>query len=86
MKRTREVAVLLGSAMIMLSLAACGGEKGPAEKAGRKVDESVEKAADKIEEAGKKMEEAAEETGEKMKELKEEAGKKLEEAGESMQE
>jgi predicted small lipoprotein YifL len=52
------------AAMLMLGLAACE-KKGPAEKAGAKVDQAVdsvkdtgEKAADKVEEAADKVKDA----------------------------
>ena len=41
-------------------------EKGPAEKAGEKIDKAVEEAADAIEDAGDSMEEAGEKIEEKM--------------------
>lgn len=47
--------VLGGSAAAALS--GCE-EKGPAEKAGEKVDDALEKAGDKIEDAGDKVEDA----------------------------
>jgi hypothetical protein len=47
-------AVLLGFALA--GLAAC--EKGPAEKAGEKMDNAAKKAGDKIENAGDKVKDA----------------------------
>ncbi len=41
-----------------LFLTACQDEQGPAEKAGKEIDEAVEKAGDKVEEAGDEVEEA----------------------------
>lgn len=43
--------------MIIVSFTACKKE-GPAERAGKKIDETVEKAGDKIEEAGDKVKES----------------------------
>ena len=47
-------AVLLGFALV--GLTAC--EKGPAEKAGAKIDNAAKKAGDKIEDAGDKVKDA----------------------------
>ncbi|WP_346187717.1 hypothetical protein [Rubritalea halochordaticola] len=54
MRKTKEVLkigalVALGSAAL-ISLVACEKE-GPAEKAGKKIDEAVEEAGDKVEDA-----------------------------------
>ena len=46
-------------------------EKGPAEKAGEKIDDTMSEALDKAEEAGEKIEEAAEETRKKIEEASE---------------
>ena len=42
--------------LVGLSGCDCCEEKGPAERAGKKVDETVKKAGEKLEETGKKME------------------------------
>jgi hypothetical protein len=53
---------------LMLALAGCGDDEGPAEKTGEKIDEAVEQAGEKVEEAtdemGGKMEEAGDEVQE----------------------
>ena len=46
-------------------------KKGPAEKAGEKIDDAMSEAADKAEEAGDAIEEAAEETGKAIEEAAE---------------
>lgn len=46
-------------------------KKGPAEKAGEKIDETMTDAMDKAEEAGDKIQDAAEETREKIEEASE---------------
>jgi len=46
-------------------------KKGPAEKAGEKIDDTMSEAMDKADEAGEKIEEAAEETREKIEEASE---------------
>jgi maltose-binding protein MalE len=65
-----KVLVVLFSALLLIAFAACEKE-GPAERAGKKVDETVEKAQQKMEE-----------TGDKVSQQMEEAGKKVEEATE----
>lgn len=65
------------------------GEPGPAEKAGKQIDQAVEKAGQKTQAALEKaeqktaaaLEKAGDYTGEKMKE----AGKAIEQAGEKLQ-
>ena len=69
MKLSKILSVLL----IVLSItvfAACEKE-GPAEKAGKKIDETMEKAGDKMQDAGEAVQDKAEE----MKEKAEEAAK-----------
>jgi hypothetical protein len=51
------MATLLTGAVLAPSLAAC--EKGPAEKAGQKIDNAADKAGDKIKDAGDKVKDAA---------------------------
>jgi Tfp pilus assembly protein PilF len=43
----------------LLALGACVREPGPAEKAGKAVDNAVEKAGQNIEKAGQRLEDAA---------------------------
>ena len=49
------------------ALIACQQE-GPAEKAGKKVDQGVEKAGDKVDKAAEKVGDALKQAGEKVKE------------------
>ena len=51
MKLIREVLLLVCGLMLVFSLSSCE-KKGPAEKAGEKVDNAIEKAGDKAEKAG----------------------------------
>jgi hypothetical protein len=44
---------------VVLATAACQPHEGPAERAGKSVDNAAEKAGDKIERAGDKIEDAA---------------------------
>lgn len=63
--KTLCVALALG---LVLAVAGCGEDEGPAEKAGKKIDQAVEKAGEKVEEATDKMGETAEEMGDKVQE------------------
>lgn len=67
MKLAKTLAVLLLAAVFGLGLGACE-KKGPAERAGETIDESVEKAGDKAEEAGEKVGDATERAAEKVEE------------------
>lgn len=55
--RLRSAAVPIGGALALAPvLAGCEEEKGPAEKLGEKLDDSIEQAGDKLEEAADKVE------------------------------
>jgi hypothetical protein len=45
--------------VLVLGLAACEKKEGPAERAGKAVDQTVEKAGQQLEKAGQKIEDAA---------------------------
>ncbi len=45
---------------ILVGVSGCQKEEGPAEKAGKKLDEAMEQAGQKLEEAGDKVKEATE--------------------------
>jgi hypothetical protein len=64
-----QIAVLL---LASAGLGACH-EEGPAERAGKAVDEAVEGAQDTMEDARDNVEDAADEAGKKAKEMKEQA-------------
>jgi len=49
----KKIILFFFSCMIIVSFTACKKE-GPAERAGKKIDETVEKAGDKVKEATKK--------------------------------
>jgi hypothetical protein len=63
--KTFLIALLLGC--LSFAVVSCERE-GPAEKAGKKIDQTVEKTGDKIEEAGEAIKEKAEEAKEEVKE------------------
>lgn len=57
----RKLLFALCVGLITITLVGCEKkEEGPAERAGKKIDETVEKAGEKIEEAGEKVKESAE--------------------------
>jgi hypothetical protein len=68
----RRIAIMILSALLAsgLTLAGlgCEREEGPAEKAGKTVDQSMEQAKEKTGETMEKAGEKMEETGEKMQE------------------
>ncbi|WP_237491078.1 hypothetical protein [Malikia spinosa] len=61
---------LMGSAVVMsalvLTLSACQKQEGPAEKAGKEIDQASEKAAEQLKEAADKLGQQLEKAGEKM--------------------
>jgi len=56
MKFNSAIAATIVLAFAVAGLAAC--EKGPAEKAGEKIDSAAKKAGDKMEDAGDKIKDA----------------------------
>lgn len=50
--------VIAALAMSVLLMGAAGCKQGPAERAGKKIDETVEKGGKQIDKAGKKIREA----------------------------
>ncbi len=65
MKPGKSLAMLMLAAAVGFGLSACE-KKGPAERAGEKIDKAVEEAAEKAGETGKKIGDAAKETAEKV--------------------
>ena len=61
---------LMGSAMAMsalvLALSACQKQEGPAEKAGKEIDQASEKAAEQLNRATDKLGQELEKAGEKI--------------------
>ena len=56
--RNFRIALLSGLAAIAFGMAACQPAEGPAERAGKAIDNATEKAADSIEKAGDKVKDA----------------------------
>ncbi len=63
----RKVVSVFCSGIIIVSFTACKKE-GPAERAGKKIDEFVEKAGEKIKESAEKAGDKIKEAGKKVKE------------------
>ena len=63
----KSIILVFFSIMIIVSFTACKKE-GPAERAGKKIDETVEKAGDKIKKSADKAGDKIEEAGDKVKE------------------
>ncbi len=63
----KKIVLVLFSCMIIVSFTACKKE-GPAERAGKKIDEAVEKTGEKIKESAEKAGDKIEEAGDKVKE------------------
>jgi hypothetical protein len=69
MKTCKSVIAMLAVSTLILSVAACKPEPGPAEKAGQKIDEALgmspkdktlgERAGEKIEKAGQDIQDAS---------------------------
>ncbi len=59
MKFGKTVSVVLGTSALLVALIGCQKQEGPAERAGKKADETVEKAGQQIEKAGDSIQDAA---------------------------
>ncbi|MBZ5653604.1 MAG: hypothetical protein LAO18_24350 [Acidobacteriia bacterium] len=57
MKLNSAIAVAVVLSLAVAGLTAC--EKGPAERAGEKIDDTAKKVGDKLEDAGDKIKDAA---------------------------
>ena len=58
MKICKSVIAVLAMTLLFMGLSGCKKE-GPAERAGKKIDETVEKGGQQVEKAGKKIQEEA---------------------------
>lgn len=59
MKFGKTISTVLGMGALLVVLSACQKQEGPAERAGKQVDETVEKAGQQIEKAGDSIQDAA---------------------------
>ncbi len=62
-KSSKNVVTALALAALMSMLSACQKEEGPAERAGKAMDNAVKNAGEKIEKAGEKIQDAAKDAG-----------------------
>jgi uncharacterized lipoprotein YehR (DUF1307 family) len=63
----KNIILVLFCSMIIVSFTACKKE-GPAERAGKKIDQTVEKAGEKIKKSAEKANDKIEAAGDKVKE------------------
>ena len=70
---------LLCAALLVFGLAACRREEdqGPAERAGKALDDALRESADKMNDAGRKVGDAMSKAGDEVGKAMEDAGKKL---------
>jgi hypothetical protein len=57
-----RILAALGAAFLGLSIVACQPAEGPAERAGKQIDEAAEKVGDQIEKAGDKIKDAVDDS------------------------
>jgi predicted small secreted protein len=55
----KSAAIVLVAGVLMAGLSGCKKEEGPAERAGKAVDNAVQKAGEQVEKAGEKIQDAA---------------------------
>ena len=55
MSRLKRIIMLICALFLLNVFIACQSQEGPAEQAGKKIDETVEKAGEEIEQAGDKV-------------------------------
>lgn len=59
MKTEKTVSAVLIMSALLVALSGCQKQEGPAEQAGKKVDNATEKVGEKIEKAGESIQDAA---------------------------
>jgi len=75
----RTLIVVLSVALLALGPVGCQKKEGPAEEAGKKVDQAVEKAGSAAKEAAEKAEKKLDEAAGKLKDTAEKIDKKVDE-------
>lgn len=85
----KSMKTLLLAGLLLAATSACQKPDdkriGPAQQAGREIDQAAVKAGEKLEQAGEKLDEAAQKAGEKLNQATEKIGEKVEEAGKDIQ-
>lgn len=59
MKSINSVSAALLMSALLVALSGCQKQEGPAERAGKSVDQTIEKAGQQIEKAGEKIQDTA---------------------------
>ena len=59
MKLANTVSTALIMSALLVALSGCEGKEGPAEQAGKEVDQATEQAGEQIEKAGEEIQDAA---------------------------
>lgn len=59
MKRVKSLGAVLIASVFLVALAGCQQDEGPAEKAGKSVDDAAQSLGKKVEDAGEAMQEKA---------------------------
>lgn len=59
MKPNKSVSAALIMSALLVALSGCQKQEGPAERAGKSVDQTIEKAGQQIEKAGEKIQDTA---------------------------
>jgi len=59
MKLGKTVSAALAMSVLLATLGGCEGQKGPAERAGKGIDNTVDKAGQQIEKAGESIQDTA---------------------------
>jgi predicted small secreted protein len=59
MKLGKTVSAALAMSALLVTLGGCEGQKGPAERAGKGIDNTVDKAGQQIEKAGESIQDTA---------------------------
>lgn len=59
MKLVANVSTALALGALLVALSGCEGKEGPAEQAGKEVDQATQKAGEQIEKAGESVQDAA---------------------------
>ena len=61
MIRNHRIVTIFAAGLLLAGLVGCQKEEGPAERAGKTLDNAVQEAGKKIEQAGEKIQDAAKE-------------------------
>ena len=86
MRIVRRMAILLSAGVLVFGLQSCSRhEEGPAEKAGKAVDDAMRDAGEKMDQAARQTHESMHKAGEEMGKATEQVGQAMKDAGKKMQ-